>query len=352
MRGLFLTTLCISLTALCQADDIFPSTQGKEPTGMVNPSSRFQVENGWNLFLNTEFLWWIAKEDGLYYAQNGYSGSQTSLLPPATAPIFDGRLEKVNPQFRPGFRIGLGGNMPYDDWDLFIDWTWFRTKAHSQKKGSLLVLWSYPSVPPEFGSARWASAAAGKWHLQMNLLDVQIGRSFWVGKKCSLHPFIGARAAWIDQHLKNHYTLKTTPQTQSTVVAASDFEGGGARVGVNSRWMLLGGWSFYADASAALLYGFYNGHFRQKWGNIQVADSKDGFHQPASTAGLALGVEWDLYFHRDRYHVGVWAGWEQNMWFGMNKMNHFFGSASEGNLEQMNGDLSLSGGTAGLRFDF
>lgn len=352
MRGLLFTTLCLCSATYCQADEAFSSAQGKEPLGMVNPSSRFQVEKGWNLFFKTEFLWWNAKEDGLYYAQNGYLGSQTTLSPSASAPLFSGRLEKITSQFRPGMRIGFGGNMPYDDWDFFMDWTWFRTQERSTKQGSFLLLWSYNNAPPEYGSTRSASQAGGKWHLQMNLIDVHIGRSFWVGNKCSLHPFIGVRAAKIHQYLHNSYTLDTTPVTQSHIIAVSDFEGGGVRTGFNSRWVLLGGWSLYANASAALLYGLYNCPFRNTWEKAVVTQTKDGFHQPASTVSLSLGTEWDLYMSSDRYHLGLWLGWEQNVWLGLNKMNHFFGSASEGNLEQMNGNLSLSGGTAGLRFDF
>ena len=35
---------------------------------------------------------------------------------------------------------------------------------------------------------------------------------------------------------------------------------------------------------------------------------------------------------------------EQNIWFGINKMNHYFANLNQGNLEQMIGDLSLVGG--------
>jgi hypothetical protein len=101
-----------------------------------------------------------------------------------------------------------------------------------------------------------------------------------------------------------------------------------------------------------MLYGFYNCDFHQKWSSTEVAKTRDGFHNAASTAQLALGVRWDIYVHRNRYHFGLYAGWEQNIWFGVNKMNHFTHNLSEGNLEQMNGDLTLSGGTFGVRFDF
>ncbi len=347
IAGLFLATSCA-----LSADDLPASKQGIETLGMVNPSSRFEVEKGWNLFLTTEFLWWVAKEEGLYYVQNGYTGATTSALPPDATKNFDGHLEKVHPHFRPGFRIGLGGNMGYDEWDLFLNWTWFKSTARGSKQGALLTLWSHPEVSDELGNPQGATSAKARWHLHLNLLDLEMGRAFWVGKHCSLRPFIGARAAWIDQHFHIHYDLTTTPETDSHLSAVSNFEGGGVRTGVDTRWALLGGWSFYGLASASLLYGFYDADFHQTWESQKIANARDGFHQASSTAQLELGVRWDTYLHKDRYHIGLYAGWEQNIWFSLNKMNHFFGNLSQGNLEQMNTDLTLSGGTFGVRFDF
>ena len=197
--------IAITLSSL-HASDLPASTQGKEAIGMVNPSSRYQVDNGWNLFLNTEFLWWVAKEDGLYYVQSGYTGAQ------ATTPVsFDGYLHKVKPHFRPGFRIGLRGDMAYDDWDIFLNWTWFQSHARDHAQGLLLTLWGHPQVAAGIGSTQGAVFAHALWDLHFNVLDLEMGRSFWVGKHLSLRPFLGIRGAWIDQHLDIHYDYTTTP---------------------------------------------------------------------------------------------------------------------------------------------
>jgi hypothetical protein len=347
ISGLVMATL----SPLC-ADKYPASTQGKEAAGLVNPSSRFQVDNGWNLFLDTEFLWWVAKEDGLYYAQNKFTNEETTAVPPDDTINFDGHLEKVHPHWHPGFRIGLGGNMSYDEWDIFLNWTWFRSHAETERRGLLLVLWGHPDVDSPGNTGQGALTAKGDWKLHYNVLDLELGRAFWVGKYLSLRPFFGLRGAWIDQRFKIHYDLTTTPITDVRLKAESDFEGGGIRAGFDARFALLGGWSFYGLASASMLYGHYNCDFREKWDHVKIAVSEDGFHQAASTAQLALGVRWDGYVHHDRYHFGLYAGWEQNIWFGVNKMNHFFSGLHEGDLQQMNSDLTLQGGTFGVRFDF
>ncbi len=351
-RTLAITGIILTAISTLSAGDLPSSTQGKEALGMVNPSSRYQVENGWNLFLNLEFLWWVAKEDGLFYAQNGYSGVETSAVPPDGTINFDGRLKKVKPHFRPGFRIGFGGNMGYDEWDILLNWTWFQSHARGEKKGSLLTLWGHPEATGAGNNLDGATFAKGMWSLHLNLIDVEMGRSFWVGKHLSLRPFIGIRGAWIDQHFDIHYDYTTTPETSGKIRAESNFEGAGARAGLDMRFALIGGWSFYGLASGSMLYGFYGCDFHEHWDSVQVANALDGFRSAASTAQLALGVRWDTYVHKDRYHFGFYAGWEQNIWFGVNKMNHYFHNLSDGSLQQMNNDLTLSGGTFGMRFDF
>jgi hypothetical protein len=342
--GFLLTLLPFSL----YASDLPASRQGQEASGIVNPSSRFQVDNGWNLFLNMEFLWWVAKEDGLYFAQSGVRNPPTSAVPPNGAVDFKGHLQKVKPIWHPAFRIGLGGNMSYDEWDLFLNWTWFSADARKSSKGSLLPLWGHPDA----AGASQASYARGKWELLYNTIDLEMGRSFWVGRHFSLRPFIGARGAWIDQHFKIKYDYVTLPTTSGKLHIKSDFDGGGVRAGVDARFALFNGWSFYGLASAAMLYGFFDCDFNERWQEAKISKTRDGFHQATSTLQMALGVRWDTYVHKDRYHFGIYAGWEQNIWYGLNKMNHFFGNLQEGNLQQINTDLCLQGGTFGIRFDF
>lgn len=348
ISGLFL--LCISVL---NAEELPSSDQGKEAMGFVNPSSRYQVENGWNIFINAEFLWWVAKEDGLYYAQSGYTNEKTTAVPPDGTVDFSGHLKKVQSHWHPGFRIGLGGNMSYDEWDIFLNWTWFRSHADSdsrgsQRRGNLLVLWGHPDA----ADAQVAERAKGIWKLLYNVIDLEMGRAFWVGRHFSLRPFVCARGTWINQELKIKYDLATAPQTDVHLKAKSNFEGGGVRAGLDMRFALLGGWSLYGLASGSMLYGYYNCDFLEKWESIEIAETKDRFHQAASTAQMALGVRWDSYFRNNRYHLGLYAGWEQNIWFGLNKMNHFLSDLYDGDLQQMNNDLTLQGGTFGLRFDF
>ena len=137
---------CFTAFSFCaHADDLPASRQGQESSGLcVDPSIRFEVDRGWNLFLNTEFLWWVAKEDGLYYAQSRYSNEATTAIPSDGMFDFKGHLQRVKPLWQPAFRLGFGGNMSYDEWDLFLNWTWFSSEARNTSKGSLLCCGDTP----------------------------------------------------------------------------------------------------------------------------------------------------------------------------------------------------------------
>lgn len=336
------------LIPLCVfADDLPSSSQGKEASGMVNPSSRYQVENGWNVFLNTEFLWWVAKGDGFYYSQGGYNP-----LSPAGTTVFDGHLHKVKPQFRPGFRIGIGGNMEYDEWDIVLNWTWFKSHAKDHTHRLSLALWANPGINSGGNSTFGTFSSKAEWALHYNIVDTEMGRSFWVGRHFSLRPFLGIRGAWIDQHFAIKYNYTTTPITEGRLRAKSDFEGAGVRAGLDMRFALLNGWSLYGITSASMLYGFYDCDFHERFESAKIAETNDGFRSALASAQLSLGLRWDAYAHKDRYHFALFAAWEQNNWFGANKMNHFFSNLNDGNLEQMNGDICFAGGTFGARFDF
>ncbi|MBI2810456.1 MAG: hypothetical protein HYX67_06475 [Candidatus Melainabacteria bacterium] len=350
MKKRALALLSLASLSYLSANDLPSTNQGKEAMGFVNPSARFEVDNGWNMFLVTEFLWWVPRTDGLFYAQSGYTGDLT-LVPDGTI-NFKGHMERVKPAWAPGFRIGFGGNMGYDEWDILLNWTWYKSHAKDSSHGDLLVLWGHPDVDFPGQSATGATYAKGIFNFQLNIIDLEMGRYFWVGKHMAIRPFICARGAWIDQTFKIRYDYKTSPESNGHLKAESDFEGGGIRGGMDMRFALLGGWSLYGTASASMMYGYYNCDFREKWEHTQIAKSRDGFHNAATSGQLVLGVRWDTYVHHDRYHFGFYAGWEQNTWFGLNKMNHFFNDLHDGNLEQMSTDLNLAGGTFGIRFDF
>lgn len=296
----------------------------------VNYPANFQVEEGLDLFVFGDYLYWGAQEDGLYYAK-----SQDS-------------LQKIDPSYEQGLRVGLGLNFPKAGYEVALSWLWFKTDAHNDARGSLTPLWA----EPDFDPLATASSAKGDWDLDLNVFDLQWGRASWFGGHFSLTPFFGLRGAWIDQSLHNHFTYETVPVTSGKLEARSDFKGGGLRAGAEGRFTVPYGFSIYGTASGSLLYGQFDANARTKEDELTIAQTHDRFCQGTSSLQMALGLGWDTHFAKDKCHIELHCAWEQNIWFGFNKMNHFINGLSQGLFFQEKGNLTTQGLTVGGRFDF
>lgn len=308
----------------------------------INYPANFQVDGGINLFATGEYLYWKASEDGLSFAQTGAHHLSKD---------FNGKIQRIDPGWHSGMRLGTGLNFPNDGYDTVFYWTWFsangQKSAHSPK-GGIIPLWAEPDFPKFADAVR----ARGKWDLDLNLLDWEWGRSSWFGGHLSLRPFFGLRAAWIDQTLQNHFIFETHPVSQSHLHSKSDFRGGGLRAGLDSRFTLPHNFALYGLASGSLLYGQCDAGLRIREASESIAHTRDTYWRGTSSLQLGLGFGWDTHFAKDRLHIEFHAGWEQNIWFGINQMNHFLNRLNTGFYFKENGNLSTQGLVAGGRFDF
>jgi hypothetical protein len=319
------------------------------PNDYINYPSNFQVAGGKNLFIYGDYLYWIAHEDSLYYAHTGL-GSGTAAFSPDNI-NFDGHLKKVKPEWDSGARIGLGLNFPNAGYDLVFYWTWFSTDAShsvSSYKGTLFSIWAHPDNT----STSFDTFAKGNWELNINLFDLEWGRSSWFGGHFSLRPFFGLRGLLLEQDLTNKYTYNTSPVIFGKLRSESDFHGAGLRAGADTRFAMGHGFSIYGIASGSLLYGRFDCNFQLKENRFAIAYSKDRFLRGIFSLQLALGLSWDTHFAQDRLHIEFHAGWEQNQWFSVNQMNHFMQEIGKAIYFQENSNLSLQGLVAGGRFSF
>jgi hypothetical protein len=312
------------------------------PDGRVNYPANFQVEEGINLFFSGDYLYWTAHEDGLYFAQTGAGHPRSG---------FDGRIQRIDPGWNSGMRLGAGLNFPKEGYDTFFCWTWFSAGGHGSAhsdRGTLLPLWAQNSSP----KCTQAIHAKGKWEFDLQTYDLEWGRSSWFGGHLSLRPFFSLRAAWIDQTLKNHFTPATHSDPHSQLHSKSNFHGGGLRAGIDSRFCLPAGFAIYGLASGSLLYGQSDAGLTIHEEEHLIAHTRDKFLKGISSLQISLGAAWDTHFAHDRLHLEFHVGWEQNIWFAINQMNHSMHPLSGENYFKESSSLSTQGIVAGGRFDF
>ncbi len=468
----------LSLTMnLSHADETVPETRpmrynGNAPKPEITPPARPIVRDGFNVFVNGEYLWWKAVQDDLEYVASVWKGQSTCInssvngIPTGDRllPSYQAKEQAPSFEYSSGFRIGAGINTSYNGWDIVVNWTRLRTTADDKRcafpcdrvtsascientcrvgmetvqMGGCCVTGNdcgecnqckfkctkcfsnnaescfctnnvccptnqcgqcpkccdkfdcdsccAPVMPccdvcfpcgcptelfPLFSPLVLADqyiqgcAAAVDWQLNLDLLDGEIGREFFVSRHLTLRPFLSVRGAWLKQTFTPTYEFSINTLAPS-VLSGNQFEGSfcglicsgtkfrngfqgvGPRAGLNSEWMIGGGFSLYSDAAIALLWGQFDIEARSNLtlcgeGTLNVTtqegdttqtennficinecsrfDLTNTFNTTKAVTDLGIGAQWQGTFARDRVALMIKIGWEQHMFFNQNQLD-------------------------------
>lgn len=252
-----------------------------------------------------------------------------------------------------GFRVGIGHQFNYDDWDMQCAWTWYRT----QTKGNIPR--RDHTVLSEFFAGFVVDqdiALAGKvaWNILYNMFDVELGRKFLPSNSLSLRPFLGLKGGWIDQSIRSSWenliTDNVVTNLPSTENLKNNFWGVGPSAGLQTVWIVsqtrAKSISLFGDFSSAMLWGTW----------ICV----DKYHNPSprvisvnlknATLGALMlsgfmGIGWDIGFQEGKYCISTKLGYEMQYWENQLRIPTF-------QLLRLHGDLTLQGGRLQCQFDF
>lgn len=359
-------------SALCAAegnqkgDDMMPPS-GQGPDMTITPSANYKLRDPKGWFITGSVFYWNAHEDGLEFGitDEANSGNRT---------IHDGEMENLDFHWDVGFKLGLGYRFDHDGWDLYANWTHFNTTAHEDESsgncqggGHVFFPLFTDLVPADNMNQISASDVDAHWKLRLNLIDLELGRHFFVSKWLSVRPHMGLRAAWVKQHYDIDYSCLSNIDTDFHGSFVSDetemtnkYTGLGVRGGFNTRWGLGSGWSIYGDAAISLLYGRFHVHYEED-GKVafaasgsDVLDFEDSFHATRAITDLGLGLMYEHTFNKAKWHLAVSLGWEHHLFFSQNQLWRVFGQAGAGSqtFTHERGDLGTQGWTLSARFDF
>jgi hypothetical protein len=322
--------------------------------GGRNPTTRPDnyESRGVRLYTSGDFLYWHADQEGLDYAVT------------SSNPIFvdgssldGGHLKKPNFNWKPGFRLGLGYNIPFDQWDLYFTWTRLETEANGHAAaptgGGLASVW----LPLDTGTTGPITSARSHWHLSYDVIDLELGRSFFFTKALCGRPFLGLRGVWMNQRFDNQYSFSALSPA-ATADLRQSFHAPALRGGLNLNWRFTNSFSFVANASASLAYGKFNikqdDDLPSSATPLPSVNVRDKFHSVKANVEAALGLQWETYFSKNRYHFALAAAYEYVDWFNQNQLTNYQYDVSGGNtfVKHLKGDLSLQGLTLSARFDF
>jgi len=344
-----------------------------------NPPAYSKCGNDTNCggFLDTfsfraDFLWWRASEEGL---QLGTQEELDTFSPSAlTATVVNtSRTRKPDFKYDPGFRIGIS-NCACDGWDMALNWIHFHTKANASGATIPVIGGGTSTFISDWERLVDANplTASGRYTLNLDLVDIEFGRKFYVSSSFILRPQFGLRIARIDQNYRVESAAigATAPITDFTAVARSrsDFTAVGPRVGLDIELNLGCGIALFGQGAGSILFGRFDNHSRELLTNFTDGATVGSFEYEArsssnrcsrTTTDLAFGVKWEhCYEWCNRMHpVALAFAWEHHGFYDLNSFNFVergynltTGAFTPGSRKH--GDLYTQGLTVSLGFGF
>lgn len=326
----------------------------------ITPTAGPRVAHGVDLFITADFIWWKATQEGTQYAFNGFKTD--SNVANAFVPASKGKTKNVAHDWAPGFKVGLGLNMGHDGWDIYAQYTWLRpsnSNSISSSDPNNEIIGQYFANPGIFSIFIGGERASANWDLDFNVIDLELGRNFYLSQFLTMRPFIGLKGTWQSQDYKWRFT--SADFTLATGVDATgpyrvhqdlDVWGIGVRGGFNIAWYMSKNWSIYGDLAWTALWSDYYELKRRdvlddSTTNTSVTTvnvDNDTFYSVKYVGELELGLRWETWFYDDNYHFSIQAGWEQQVWINW---SHFVEI-----LDEVWNDLNFHGLNLKFRFDF
>lgn len=391
MNKAFFSILCCS-TALLFSDSCNPCKTVCEPCPDFEPcpppsNCAYNAPHGidllcdWNVFATASFLYWEAKEDnlelGAIIVEDDVAGTVITNE--------DITIVGMDFEYNPGFKVGLGYNFNFDNWQIYAEYTYHHSTTTASidsipketggiNNSNLAVFWKSSLVNDTDLAEFEPDRASSKWKMHLDMADFELAREYYVGRCLTFRTFGGLRAAWIRQTYNVEYEELFTSgnfenQVNEILTASHKTKswGIGPRVGSDIHWLFCNNFRIFIDTSVSILFTKYttasicslfedyssNDLSLNDEVNTKTKRNTDPcFLRP--TAEISLGLGWGDYFFCNKWYFDIEIGyttsvfWNQNMFVNMltNNNNNKFEIFNKG------GDLYFHGLTVTAKIDF
>lgn len=310
-----------------------------QPTGVITPPVAPAVNNGADVFLTADFIYWKAHQNGLEYAASGYNNDWPG-APVAGAQVDTGTVKDARTRWEPGFKVGLGLEFEHDGWDLYAQYTWLAPQSHSHDGNSITDTDTTYVVEPLLASGALAdsalTSASSSWRLHYNVIDLELGRNFFLSRFLTMRPHFGLKSAWLNQRFNVEYNYATALGSfvQDQVNQKQRSWGLGIRAGLQPVWHFARCWGLYGDFAMSAMYTYFKDKLHEEaytaaGVETDYREQRRSFHDVTPVLELGLGLTYMGWFYDEAYMFEVKAGWEEQVWFDT---NHFLAGTTQGNL--------------------
>jgi hypothetical protein len=334
------------------------SVEGKikrleEELGIKTPPTK----TTFNIF--GDFLYWKASLDGVAYATTAVEVVNAD----GTLGFDRFKTRTVHFEYDPGFSIGAGVGLPYDQWDIAIRWLRFYTTGKDTAHGSLDAAVDHRMIFDSIGMLEsllsLPNKATADCQIHLNLVDLVLGRAFLWSHYFEFRPFAGLRGAWLDIDWDIAFTRpiiipSPTNQTYAFLDVDNDFDAIGFLGGFESKWNCYKGLGLFSYATAALIYGKSSERTEEEFFLVpalgtstfeQTLKARNSTHTVKSVFELAMGLKWEIHF-KQHYRFLIRAGYEFFYWPNVTQK-----TMTQDTRIRDRSDLSFQGIIVGAKFE-
>jgi hypothetical protein len=351
MRKIFYSIVsiaCVISACVCAEDKIIdqefspgmPLTPDKTEAG-YNLPGRFEVNDSYNLFVSASFIYSWVKEEGLElgkelitsdFISNNYSSIQ----------------KNMDFKYEPGFKVALGKNFLYDDWNVFAQYTRLHLSENKRYNNPTVQYYEPFWLSQTLYPTSTVTDMKASWRFKYDVIDLLFQRPCYIGKSLVINPTFGARGIFISQRYDIDYGSIGHSQNKS------DSWGVGPRADVQLNWLLNSGFYFFANSSLGLYYQHINTQSEQVI--FSVASNAMKLKQIKNTMipniELASGLAWGNYLSNEKWYLEVLIGYEFSMYYQQDTMRKLVDTSHNTRNFEGIGDLKMQGLIASMRLDF
>jgi len=315
------------------SSEAFTTQPSKSSTPAVAPIMNRCV----NFTTTADFIWWKTHLSNMEYAWAGIT--DTKLVPFNELPL-KGNIKQPAFKFTPGFKVGLGLDFRHDGWDIYSRYTWLDGAGTARTTGRTDVglMSTFPRgvfidiIGGDFQPTP-ISEAKCRWQQHFNVIDLELGRNFFISRFLTLRPFFGLKTDWIKEEFRTAYVVNDPPgNTPPNTIAALTYQvkrneevwGIGIRAGLNSVWHFTKNWGLYGDIAATALWSDFHLKLHDSYVYDSTVSGREHLEQTTINTGekiqqltpvieASLGLMYMLWFNDDKCLFYTKAGWEEQI---------------------------------------
>ena len=250
--------------------------------------------------------------------------------------VLHGHVHEPGLKWNWGVREGVKYNRVEEKWLIAATYTHYHSRMYAslEESGVLTPIWSNHSHKT---AAANGHSLASSWRLNVDLCDIEVGRSVFHTSFFTLRPHLGIRAAWMSQD----YTIDYEQFPRGVLQEPSHWNhslGTGLRGGLDTSFALGQSWAFFADGALSSLRSYHN-----------LLENKLSSRLPVASIEYSLGLCYEKKWGRSMRHLTLKVGYEFNHFFNQSRWSRWFSPLADSFSPER---LSFQGFSSGFRLDF